>query len=569
MFVVFMMGVDLICYTLVRQWVMLMEYVFAYRGERNKLLQRLREATTYEDWSNAAKNLDSHFSMDDWKSNSLTDVVDARLLKRIVRRLRRHRSRSVPNIVELCSILKHSGCKGNLGGIENEDLYSRTFFGTKQIVDDYVTEVIESFEVVADSSALSWHQKYKFFRESSRTFGKSALCLSGGAGFSYSHLGVIKALLDRNLLPKVLTGTSAGALIGSLIVVRTNEEIYNEVLDPQLAGSLNACADDLYTKLNRLASKGAVFDPEDWFRKLVVLTKGPMTFKEAYLRTGRILNVSVVSDQPHAQPKLLNYVTAPDVVIASAVIASSAIPGILPPVSLVYKSVSGDLKLFDGVGNLWRDGSLRLDIPQKQLQQLWNVSFTIASQVNPHVVLFFFNPRGSSGAPSLHRQGHGWRGGFIPSSLINYFLLDLQKWLAFVRDMDLLPRIMGTDLSNIWLQRFTGNVTIIPLYPTVNDLIFHLLSDPNAARLTKVIMDGQRMTFPKIQMISNRMRIEQCLDRLMKLSHRMSNNHDRSRKDKLFRRFYNMDSVNGESENESSQFDVSGSRDPSEFGDVE
>jgi len=39
-------------------------------------------------------------------------------------------------------------------------------------------------------------------------------------------------------------------------------------------------------------------------------TRGSMTFKEAYLRTGRILNVSVIPADQHSPTKLLNYVTA-------------------------------------------------------------------------------------------------------------------------------------------------------------------------------------------------------------------------------------------------------------------
>lgn len=32
------------------------------------------------------------------------------------------------------------------------------------------------------------------------------------AAFGYYHFGVVRALLDQNLLPRVITGTSAGAI---------------------------------------------------------------------------------------------------------------------------------------------------------------------------------------------------------------------------------------------------------------------------------------------------------------------------------------------------------------------
>ena len=63
-------------------------------------------------------------------------------------------------------------------------------------------------------------------------------------------------------------------------------------------------------------------------------TCGDMTFAEAYRKTGRIFCVTLSSTTKKAPPVLLNYLTAPDVTIASAVIASAAVPGFVPPVRL-------------------------------------------------------------------------------------------------------------------------------------------------------------------------------------------------------------------------------------------
>ena len=65
-------------------------------------------------------------------------------------------------------------------------------------------------------------------------------------------------------------------------------------------------------------------------------TCGDMTFVEAYRKTGRIFCVTLSSTTKKAPPVLLNYLTAPDVTIASAVIASAAVPGFVPPVRLQY-----------------------------------------------------------------------------------------------------------------------------------------------------------------------------------------------------------------------------------------
>jgi len=58
----------------------------------------------------------------------------------------------------------------------------------------------------------------------------------------YYHFGVIKALLDENLLPKVVTGTSGGALVAALLCTRTDEEL-KLLLVPELAEKITACHD--------------------------------------------------------------------------------------------------------------------------------------------------------------------------------------------------------------------------------------------------------------------------------------------------------------------------------------
>lgn len=74
---------------------------------------------------------------------------------------------------------------------------------------------------------------HQFFRLCARNYGRTALCLSGGATFSFFHLGVVRELLDHDLLPRVITGTSGGSLIAALIAVRTDEEL-KEALVPEI-----------------------------------------------------------------------------------------------------------------------------------------------------------------------------------------------------------------------------------------------------------------------------------------------------------------------------------------------
>lgn len=135
--------------------------------------------------------------------------------------------------------------------------------------------------------------------------------------------------------------------------------------------------------------------------------------------------------------------TAPDTVIWSALLASAAVPGILNPVVLMQKLRDGSLIPWSW-GSRFKDGSLRylfpkynssqrftgllmyrVDIPVQALNLFFNgksdlfitsiltsslsasVTHPVVSQVNPHVHLFFFAPRGSAGKPVAHRKGKG------------------------------------------------------------------------------------------------------------------------------------------------------------------
>lgn len=352
--------------------------------------------------------------------------------------------------------------------------------------------------------------KRELFKSLHANYGRTALCLSGGATFAYYHFGVVKALLEEDLLPDVITGTSGGALVAGLVATRTNEEL-KQLLVPALAHKITACSDPFLTWARRWYSTGARFDSVDWAKKSSWFTYGSMTFREAYERTGRILNVSCVPADPHSPTMLCNYLTSPDCVVWSALLASAAVPGILNPVVLMMKQRDGTLVPYS-FGHKWKDGSLRTDIPLKALNLYFNVNFTIVSQVNPHINLFFFSSRGSVGQPVTHRKGRGWRGGFLGTAAEQYIKLDLTKWLKILRQLELLPRLLGQDWSQIWLQQgFGGTITIWPRSIAMD--FVHILTDPTPARLARMLHEGQQSAFPTLKFVANRLKIERLVER--------------------------------------------------------
>ncbi|KAH0542568.1 hypothetical protein FGG08_003073 [Glutinoglossum americanum] len=507
-------------YLLTRLYIYLYEHFVAWRGRREQFRQNLQRTTNYKDWVEAAQELDAFLGNESWKQKDEYAYYDYTTLKRVKEDLRSMRLEAeeeenggVDGIgrkrtIDALKSLVEACVKSNFVGIENPRLYSETYYGTKNLVQGFVGEVESSLSLLVRTRQLTQDDKRLLFKHLHTNFGRTALCLSGGASFAYYHFGVCKALLDANLLPEVITGTSGGALVAALVATRTDDEL-KKLLVPALAGRITACHDDFSTWFRRWWRTGARFDALDWARRCSWMTRGSMTFREAYERTGRILNVTCVPSDPHSPTILANYLTSPNCVIWSAVLASAAVPGILNPVVLMMKTHDGTLAPYS-FGHKWKDGSLRTDIPLKALNLHFNVNFSIVSQVNPHINLFFFSSRGSVGRPVTHRRGRGWRGGFLGSAIEQYLKLDLNKWLKVLRHLELLPRPLGQDWSEIWLQKFSGTITIWPK-STLSDF-YYILSDPTLSRLARMLQAGQQSTFPKIQFIANRMVCERLVE---------------------------------------------------------
>lgn len=508
-----------VVYNVTRLYIYLYEHVAELRGRRKNIKIDLQKATTYHDWQQAAQRLDTEIGNEKWKQDDEYSYYNSATVLSVTSQLYNLRQQVLrdnltngntkvsTSSMEKLKTLLESCIKNNFVGVENPRLYSETYIGTKHLVQRFVDEVETGLKLVLESSRLTSKDKTNFFRHLELNFGRTALCLSGGATFAYYHFGVIKALLDTNQLPQIITGTSGGALVAALVGTRTDEEL-RELLIPALAYRIRACHDGFSTWARRWWRTGARFDSVDWARQCSWFCRGSLTFREAYERTGRILNVSCVPSDPHTPTMLNNHLTSPDCVIWSAVLASAAVPGILNPIVLMRKNKDGSLSPYS-FGQKWKDGSLRTDIPLKALNIHFNVNFSIVSQVNPHINLFFFSPRGSPGKPVTHRKGRGWRGGFLGSSIETSVKLDLQKYLKILRHLELLPRPMGQDWSEIWLQRFSGTVTVWP--KSVTSDYWNILSDPSPERLARMIKVGERSCWPRIRFIENRLKVERVI----------------------------------------------------------
>ena len=158
-----------------------------------------------------------------------------------------------------------------------------------------------------------------------------------------------------------------------------------------------------------------------------------MTFLEAFERSGRALAITVCATGKKAPPVLLTHKTSPHVVIISAIVATSAVPRLLPPQILLEKDPStGELRPQAG-SELYIDGSIAHDIPAAALREAFNARFVVASQVNPHMQPMFYHAHGDAGEPN--RWGSvgeaSWRGGYALAALELFLRKDMAAKLEF------------------------------------------------------------------------------------------------------------------------------------------
>ncbi|EKX49043.1 hypothetical protein GUITHDRAFT_50638, partial [Guillardia theta CCMP2712] len=354
--------------------------------------KRLEEAKSYEEWLAAATKLDELQGAEAWKRDPSSSLYDSRLIQeRLSEMLRLEAKADYSSIV----FWLRSGLTRNLGGTGNEGLYNQTYVGTKRLIERHNEELVRMMLGICEckEEELSLQEKLDFFTESRHALGKTALLLSGGASLGMYHFGVVRALFMQGLLPRVMSGSSAGAIVLAIIGVRTSEELAElfgegmELIRREIRLDFFAGRGNMSERLRKILSKGVLMDVEN-LQEVLRHDIGDLTFAEAFERTGRIINISVSPGNNFEHPRLLNYLTAPHVLVWSAASASCALPGLFESVELVAKNAKGEQVSYHISSVRWTDGSLQSDLPINRLKELFNVNYVIVSQTNPHAIPF-------------------------------------------------------------------------------------------------------------------------------------------------------------------------------------
>lgn len=235
------------------------------------------------------------------------------------------------DILGLISLLR-SGLVRNLGNITASKLYNRAYAGTKLLIEDYVTQVAYAIENLtqyptstSSETGLTNQAKLDVLHDTRQAFGRSVLVLQGGAIFGLCHLGVVKALHLRGLLPRIIAGTATGALIAALVGVHTEDELLDFLTGKNIDitaftnrpyrndGSGSGWFDTLIRRVKRWWNEGHFLDV-GVLEQVLRANVGDLTFEEAYSKTKRVLNITVTTSGGGGVPNLLNYLTAPNVV---------------------------------------------------------------------------------------------------------------------------------------------------------------------------------------------------------------------------------------------------------------
>ena len=202
--------------------------------------------------------------------------------------------------------------------------------GTKRIIEKYIEEVKKCVKTIyeANPKLMNIETKLEFFAETRHAYGRTCLMLSGGANFGRFHFGLLKALYEQDLMPRVICGSSVGSVTAAVVACAPYEEM-EKMFDPNYtfkhpilgfkSDSRRGILADLL--MGRIAFETQVI--KDFIKRF----SGELTFKEIFTKYGWNLNITVTDFSMTQTSRLLNYLSTPNVLVWSAVVASCAIPG--------------------------------------------------------------------------------------------------------------------------------------------------------------------------------------------------------------------------------------------------
>ncbi|KLU83752.1 patatin family phospholipase [Magnaporthiopsis poae ATCC 64411] len=493
--------------------------------KRQILELRMSEATSFAQWEEAARELDKLEGNDVWKRDPATGDYSANIIESRLREL--DAARANCDLREMLFLVRHTLSR-ELGGMGSADLYRYSYTGTKRTIERYVESAVRTIELLVERTGspaglpagMRVQDVLDELIDTRQNFGRSALMLSGGATYGMTHIGVVKALFEAKLLPRIISGASAGSIICAVLCTRTDEEV-PQLLETFPYGDLavfeeEGNEDSFAGHMRKLLTEGSWSNIQNLSRVMRDML-GDITFREAYNRTRRICNITVSSASIFELPQLLNYYTAPDVMIWSAVTVSCSVPVLFQAACLLVKDpVTGEHLPWNPSPQRWIDGSVDNDLPTSRLSEMFNVNHFIVSQVNPHIVPFLtrddrlltLEERAQANAPDSVTLSSAWKN--LMSTLTTLAKDEAMYRLNFAAEMGVFPNLF-TKLCSMLSQKYSGDITIIPEI-SFQDLP-RILKNPTSDFMLKSCLIGEKATWPKLRRIRDHCAIELAIDR--------------------------------------------------------
>lgn len=402
----------------------------------------------------------------------------------------------------------NEGIHGNLGGIGNADLFKRATQEERALIREYLTENTMALHDLADSKSpdITKAEKVDLFRRASQCYGHTALMLSGAGSLTPYHIGVVQALHQYDLLPKVISGSSGGALVAGMLGTRSPEELRdifdNEDLYDLIGDSLANLDSDAqprkgWSLLPRLHT-------EESLKRIVESWIPDLTFGEAFELSGIAINVSITPASIIGSSRLLNATTSPHVFIREAVRASCSVPGVFPPVELCAKGYDGQRRPYIA-GQKWVDGSVGLDLPSRRLGRLYGVNHFITSQTNPAVLWAVrrVGNAGPNGKRAIEWASDVFRANLKAIQPITSTLTSRFPWIKSVNHM----------FYSVAGQEYTADINILPGKRILG--IHEVMSPITQGQAEALVNDGRRQTQAQIELIRNCTMIRKTLDEIL------------------------------------------------------
>ncbi|KAI5959091.1 TGL5 [Candida pseudojiufengensis] len=492
----------------------------------NELLEFQKSTRNYKDWVECSLKLDELLGNNTWKSDPQSDIYDYNL---IYNHLTLMKNARLNNNFKLLLYYIRTNWVRNLGNMGDSNLYRHSYVGTKKLIEEYLVECQLSLNYLVENNnedpknRLNDRYLLGMLIQTRKNIGRTALVLSGGSTFGIFHIGVLATLFEANLLPRIISGSSAGSIVASILCCHTNEETI-ELLktiaqrnfnifditerDSNENGSKTGFK-SILMYLGHLIKYGTIFDIEG-LQETMIGFLGDLTFREAYNRTGKILNITVSPASLHEQTRLLNYITAPNCLIWSAVCASSSLPGVFPSSSVYEKNTkTNEIHEWNNDESMkFVDGSVDNDLPITRLSEMFNVDHIIAVQVNPHVVPVLKISVSNIGGEVENELSYKLK--HLLNNVYDFVSSEAIHYLQLMSELDI-SKNLSNKIISILSQNYSGDITILPEYKVTD--FTKLFENPNPDFLLDFICRGAKASWPKISIIHNHCSVEFALDK--------------------------------------------------------